>query len=172
MKKVNIPSISQQTLINAINFFEKTHGQTLMIQTRFETNLEKELPLIEWVKQLITEINNEKPYFEYIRISVKKRTFLSGDFKGSNDNTEFSFGTSVTKNDKREYFSSINYLFGFIFIQFSEEIPKFKYKQNFDTDYNNQQKNLNFSMNKIVKYSLIGVLVFITICVMKWYRIL
>lgn len=131
MKKFNIPWISQQTLINAISFFEKKYGKKLMIKKRFETNIEKELSLTQWVKELTTtDVKKEKPYFEYICIYAEKRIFLSGDFKGLKDNTEFSFGNSLTKEDKREYFSSINYLFGFIFLQFCKEIPKFNYKKN------------------------------------------
>lgn len=130
MNEKNTLSISQQTLINAINFFEKTHGQKLMIKIRFETNPEKELPLIEWVKLITTELNSKKPYFEYIRIYAEKRILLSGDFKGINDNTEFSFGNSILKEDDRKFLSSKNYLFGFILIQFLEQIPKFQYEEN------------------------------------------
>lgn len=173
-------SISKETLEKAIHVFEEKYQKKLMVKTHFETNLETESLLLDWLEKF-SNLGREKPYFEYLCLYADKRTFLYGDIKATHENTQFSFGHSTTRENKRVYFSSLNYLFGFLFKQFKSEISEFKYEESFEpteqvaeveteesTDFINQ---VNLKIDKIAKYFLIVSLVIVAFCIIKWFKI-
>ncbi len=135
-------SISPDTFIEAIEFYEKMYNKKMLIVLNFETYApEKMILLKEYPVELFTDLSNlsklkdKKNYYKYIQIyslfeenEESKEIFFTGFIKFDQETKQFSIGPFPLKTQSMATYSkTVEGLYGFIFEKFKHQILSFNY---------------------------------------------